>query len=295
MKSSEVLQHVIETTTGEADRNNLRAFVTALENGKTLTPMEIVAAVWGSPSPEIWDDFRRLKSILYDADLITAGHRSGKIRLKRADEMQESEVEGQAPLAAVASEAELNPCIQRWLQAQSWFTYLYSHAETSILGANYNPDILGVAVPEYDNLPFYDVEILALEVKRGKSEFLEDKLLAEVTTYQSFAHYVYAAYFKPWDTIFRPAEPAEYDRMFLLQKYGIGVFWVSCQRPGAQDRNYQCLMIQNALRGNPDPDKMAEVLAAYRDKLLMAKATPGKPKQLGNLRNSARRYFLKEE
>ncbi len=303
MTSTEAVTKLIESTEDEADKKDLLAFVEALRKDQPLTPQDIMERIWGvvSPSPENWRRFADLKSVLYDAGLITLGRRTGTIRLKTDEEVGALEVQPENAVSLpevsialsrpeVSEEDDLNPHITRWLREQDWFTHLYSDAATSKLSANYNPDILGVAVPKYDNLSFFDVELLAVEVKKSKSEFLGDKLLAEVTTYQSFAHYVFAAYYKPWLTIFHPADDDEYDRMMLLQKYGIGVFWVTCHRLDAQNRNYQCVMIQNALRGDPDPDKMANVIKAYGDDLRDAEG-----QCLPDLRGKARRYFMKEE
>lgn len=115
---------------------------------------------------------------------------------------------------------------------------------------------------------------------------MTDKLLAEVITYQTFAHYVFAAYHKPWESVFRPPEEDEFERMTLLQKHGIGVLWVTHQRQGAKLKNFRCVMAQNALRGEPSADHWSLILDTHGDALT---DQDGKP--LPDLRRAASIYF----
>ena len=241
--------------------------------------------------------YRAAKSELYDLGLITLGRRNGLVRLKSEEEFGKNRATavlgpglgmGPAPEPAMGFlEADLYPCLRDYLEVQEWFNYLYSGGATNISYSNQNPDLLGVALPTYSNLPSYDVDVAAIEVKRTVQEFLMDKLLAEVTTYRSFAHYVYAAYYKPWEALFQPAEEEEYERMLLLQGMGVGIFWVTCMRSGAEQRNYRCIMVQGATRGQPSADKMSEVLSHYQKHLQNREAL-----SLPNLAHSAARYLM---
>ncbi|MBF0501963.1 MAG: hypothetical protein HQM09_17625 [Candidatus Riflebacteria bacterium] len=259
-----------------------------------LTQEEIISKIIPKDTNEIQQDvnglFGRAKATLYSDGFITLGRRNGKIRRKTIEEIRKSrgiesnigvennaasqDTQPESPesmdiiLVEAKKESELVPSLKDWLIEQDWFTHIYSAAETSLMGANYNPDILGVALPDYDNLPSYEIEVIAIEVKRGVKEFLEDKLLAEVTTYQNFAHYVYAAYYKPWYAFFQPPDYDEHDRILQLQRYGIGVFWVTGIRSNAKEKKYRCVMIQNANAGKPMLDKLTGLIRTYKNRLV---------------------------
>ncbi len=253
----------------EAERANARSFLEFLKDGEHHPPAEIQARL---PDPV---GYAKTKSTLYQLGLITSGKRNGKIRLKQ--DVQGESGDALEGLEAVSThrEADLLPPLEKWLRQQEVFEYIYAGGGTNIgPGTNMNPDILGVSIPDLKIVARADSDICAIEVKRSVDEFLQDKLLAEVATYTGFATYVYAAYFKPWPAMFQPAEPDEADRMSILERMGVGVFWITSQRSRAVNPNYRCIMVQSAGAGNPSSDVSDRVLESYQNRLLDFSGNP---------------------
>jgi hypothetical protein len=78
--------------------------------------------------------------------------------------------------------------------------------------------------------------------------------------------------------------------MLLLQGMGVGVFWITCVRADALQKNYRCVMVQGATRGNPSSDILSQILDHYKPHLVNPDG-----EELPSLARKAIKYFNNDD